>query len=99
MYYVWAYYDRRYSGLAESTNARSIDELPFIVWDYLNHGYYVEVKNGRNGKCISFSPDYIEDNEYGLDSSDFRELASPVRKTPIQELNRAFAKSKKNIRI
>lgn len=101
MYHIYGYYARDYSGLAESTTARSIDELPDIVWSYLNHGNFVKVVNDRNGKCIRFNPDELETMEFGLDASDFRGLSGPVRKvkTPMDEVNKAFAESKKQIKL
>lgn len=106
MYHIYGYYARDYSGLAESTTARSISELPDIVWPYLNHADFVEVVNDRNGKRIRFNPDKLsyETIEYGLDASDFKGLSGPVRKTkksvsPMAEVDKAFSESKKQIKL
>ncbi len=106
MYHIYGYYGRNYSGLAESTTAHSIDELTDIVWAYLNHADFVEVVNDRNGKRIRFNPDMLsyETIEYGLDASDFKGLSGPARKTkksvsPMAEVNKAFAESKKQIKL
>lgn len=104
MYRIYGYYARNYSGLAESTTARSIGELPDIVWAYLNHGDFVEVVNDRNGKCIRFNPEELETMEFGLDDSDFKGLSGSVRKTrksvsPMAEVNKAFSESKKTIKL
>lgn len=82
MYRIYAYFDRRNTALAEIAHARTISELPEIVWAYLANGHFVEVENDRNGKTLKFNRDNLsyETLEYGLDVSDFKALSGPSKK-------------------
>ncbi len=60
-----AYYDVKFSGVADVIETNEYSEIEAWAWNMLQQGLYVEVKNMKSGKSQRLTPDDIDDN--GLD--------------------------------
>ena len=64
---VKGYYDGDYTGLAESYDMDEPDDIEDFVWEMLNDGLYVEVKNVDTGDSKRFSSDDMSEDGVDLD--------------------------------